>query len=160
MSNKIIYKLAKYDFEIDKWIFIRKPFIIENENLLSGVFLRDIWFCYRLNKNYNDVHLMILKIKNNPGEWEQALKIINRNHVGNNVEPSIADKLPEICSDFSKYFHLSNKIIKNAKKQINKENKVSQIIKLCDGNCLFNIELMKFEDIFMITLPRFNITEN
>jgi len=157
MSDGVIYKLAMYTSEIDKWVFINKPFMIENENLLSGVFLRDIWFCYKINKNYNDIHFMILKIKNNPNEWKQALKIINKNHVEGNIKPSINDKPGDVYSDFSKYFHLDNKTIKNIKTQIKNENKESHIIKLYDDNCEFNIELIKFEDIFMITLPRFNI---
>ena len=48
-------------------------------------------------------------------------------------------------------------MIKNAKKQIELEKKDSHIIKLYDDNCLFKIELMKFDNEFMLSLPRFNL---
>ena len=50
MSSQKIYKLAMFENEIGEWVFINRPFIIENSSLLSGIFLRDTWFCYKIEK--------------------------------------------------------------------------------------------------------------
>ena len=113
MSNKKIYKLAMFDDEIGEWVFINKPFIIENTDLLSGLFLRDTWFCYKINKNkhYNDHHFMILEF-DNPYDFEKTLNLINRNHLNNNRwynKPSIKDKPPDYYSNFARYFNFQLK---------------------------------------------------
>ena len=158
MSSQKIYKLAMFENEIGEWVFINKPFIIENTDLLSGLFLRDTWFCYKIDKRYIDEHFMILEI-DNPNDFEKTLELINRNHENNrwHNKPSIDDKPPDYYSNFSRYFHITRKIIKNAKKQIELEKKDSQVIDVYDDNCLFKIELMKFENEFMLSLPRFNL---
>jgi hypothetical protein len=160
MSSQKIYKLAMFENEIGEWVFINRPFIIENSSLLSGIFLRDTWFCYKIEKKkyYNDEHFMILEI-DNPNDFDKTLELINRKHENNRWrnKPSIGDKPPDYNSNFSRYFHITRKMIKNAKKQIELEKKDSHIIKLYDDNCLFKIELMKFDNEFMLSLPRFNL---
>ena len=158
MSSQKIYKLAMFATDIGEWVFINKPFIIEKTDLLSGLFLRDTWFCYKIDKNYTDEHFMILEI-DNPNDFEKTLELINRKHENNkwHNKPSIDDKPPDYYSNFSRYFHITRKIIKNAKRQIELEGKDSHIIKLYDDNCLFKIELMEFDKAFMLSLPNFSL---
>jgi hypothetical protein len=158
MSSRTIYKLAMFSNEFDQWVFINKSFIIENTDLLSGLFLSDIWFSHKIDENCDDYHFMILEI-DNPSDLENALELINKNHKNkyNGVRASILDKPTDYHSNFSRYFHITRKIIKNAKKQIDLENKDTQVIKLYDDNCLFKIELMKFEEMFLLSLPKFNL---
>ena len=153
------YKLAMYDSVNDNdWFMINKSFIIENTQLLSGSFLRDLWFCYKLEQNHTDVHFMILEIKNNPIDYNNNIGWINRNHGENtDIQPSELDKPPEYYSNFSRYFKLDYELIEKIKKNMENAKNNSEKIQLYDDNCKFTIELIKIEDEYCLTLPRFEL---
>ena len=153
------YNLAMYDSVKDnEWFMIKNSFIIENTQLMSGTFLRDLWFCYKVEQNQADIHFMILEIKNNPIDLNNNIEWINRNHGENNDnQPSVLDKPPDYYSNFSRYFKLEYGLIENIKTNMEKAKNNSEKIYLYDNNCKLTIELVKMGNDYCLTLPRFEL---
>lgn len=134
----------------DKWHVINRQFILErtdNINSVSGVFLQDIWFNYKLKSTYsdNDKQLKFMIIK-------------SRNYV-NMVNKIINNEVDNIETEMKKYiFKIQPENINKKYEDLHKKYLDRCRFKIkCDENINFNIELFNYENENFITLPRFNI---
>lgn len=159
------YILAWYDKkESDKWFISPKRFIIEEnkDNVISGIFLRDIWYNYDIGngKFKNDINFMLIETKyQDKYVWND----INTNSINNEYESSMEDK-PKNTALNSYYFTLEKDVINNYAKELLKINKHGVSKKLMLKNKENNIEVNLLFDLYnydnklvLMTLPRFKI---
>ena len=150
------YSLILYDASKDNcWNLLNNYFIIEEKinNSVKGVFLRDIWFNYEIPTN--DLYFMITLIRDENHYNSIMNIIINNPGLNNNGIPNI-NSIP-IPSSFSKCFILSNNIVNNTKKKMKINNKNKEKITLYQDNCYFIIYIIKSNNKYMVTLPRFEL---
>jgi len=152
------YGLLLYDASKKNkcWNMLNHHFIIEEKinDRIRGTFLRDIWFNYEIPKK-DELYFMITLI-NNKNHYNSIINIIENNtELNNNGTPNI-NSIP-IQSSFSRCFVLSKHIINktNEEMKINKQNRVQ--ITLYQDNCYFIFYITKFNNKYMVTLPRFEL---
>tara|TARA_B100000963_G_scaffold202727_1_gene176526 strand:+ start:27138 stop:27626 length:489 start_codon:yes stop_codon:yes gene_type:complete len=159
------YILALYDNKHDKkWYITPKRFVIEEntDNIVRGIFLRDIWFNYDIgNGNFkNDIHIILIETTN-PSNY--VLDDINRNTINNQHEPSILDK-PKNTAANSYYFILEKNIINNYAKTLLQQNNSNLSKKLTirnkenDSEVFLSFDFYNYNnEIVLMTLPKFEI---
>ena len=152
------YSLLLYDTSKKNkcWYMLNHHFIIEknNNNQVSGTFLRDIWFNYEIPEK-DELYFMIILI-HNENHYNKIMTIIeNTTELNENGIPTV-NNIP-IQSSFSKCFILTKNIIKNTKEKMNKNNKNTEQITLFQDNCYFIINIITYDNKFMVTLPRFEL---
>jgi len=151
------YCLLLYDASKKKsWHMLNHHFIIEknNNNIVRGTFLKDIWFNYEVPEK-DELYFMITLIYNE-NHYNKIMTIIeNTTELNNNGIPTV-NNIP-IKSSFSKCFILTKNIINNTKKKMKKYNKNTEDITLCQDNCYFIINIITYDNKCMVTLPRFEL---
>ena len=151
LKSRYLLAFCDENFE-NKWHVINRQFILERTdkiNSVSGVFLQDIWFNYKLKSAYSDndkqLKFMIIKSRN---YVNMVNKIIN-NEV-DNIETEMKKYIFKIQPDNinKKYEDLHKKSLDRSRFKIKCEE---------NENINFNIEIFNYENENFITLPRFNI---
>ena len=159
------YILALYDNKHEKkWFITPKRFIIEEntDNVVRGIFLRDIWFNYDIGNGEfkNDIHFMLIETEE-PSTY--VLDDINMNTINIQHEPSMLDK-PKNNALNSYYFILEKNIINNYSKALLQLNKHGISKKLTirnkenDSEAFLSFDFYNCNnEIVLMTLPRFEI---
>ena len=152
------YSLLLYDASKKNkcWNMLNHHFIIEknNNNQVSGTFLRDIWFNYEI-PDKDELYFMIILI-HNENHYNKIMTIIEKaTELNDNGIPTV-NNIP-IKSSFSKCFILTKNIINNTKEKMKKYNKNTEQITLFQDNCYFIINIITYDNKYMVTLPRFEL---
>ena len=153
------YGLMMYDTSSkeNKWSLQIYHFIIEynKNNVVRGSFLRDLWFNYKLEKDA-EIYFMIILIKDKKHHRE-IINILNNNGAISNENniPNVLD-IP-IKTDFARCFILTkNAINERMEKMSSGKQNTSKLI-ITNENCIFKIDVMRYDDIFTISIPSFEL---
>tara|TARA_B100001059_G_scaffold230856_1_gene265719 strand:+ start:7418 stop:7879 length:462 start_codon:yes stop_codon:yes gene_type:complete len=131
-----------------KWRVINRQFILEkNTDGISGVFLQDLWFNYKLKESYSNndkpIKFMIIKSRHKVNKLNELLS----NEFGNIID------LSEECYGFI----LRPGDIMDIYTEMYESKNIKYNCKLfCENtNILFRLEIIKFDNEYYITLPKF-----
>ena len=132
----------------NKWHIINRQFILEeNPDSITGVFLQDLWFNYKLKGSYSNndkpIKFMIIKSKH---------KVNKLNEILSNDFGDIGDLNEEYY-----VFTLTSKDIMDIYTEMweNKNTRYSCKL-LCENkNISLEIEILEFDNEHYMTLPKF-----
>jgi len=138
------------------WCMLNHHFIIEEkiDNRIMGAFLRDIWFNHEVSEK-DELYFMITLICNE-NHYNKIMNIIeNTTELNTNGIPTV-NNIP-IKTSFSRCFILTTYTINNTKEKMERMKTNTETITLYQDDCYFIINLIKYDDKFMVTLPRFEL---
>ena len=152
------YALMYYDTSDinNSWVLLRHHFILEeNENnVIRGVFLTDLWFNYKIQKD-SDIYFMVLLIENK-NQYNNIVHLLKTNQIINeNCLPNI-NNIP-INTKFAKSFILTKEMLMKKYDEMKEKKINTKDIVMYQDNCTFMIDLMNHGEFYTIGLPKFEI---
>ena len=97
--------------------------------------------------------IILIKDKNHHRE---IINILNNNNTTNENSIPRINNIP-IKTEFARCFILENNVIEERKKKMLKENMDTSRFVLTNNNCVFKLDVMHFNRVFTISIPRFEL---